>query len=196
MSARLTRRLAGWALAFAAAAAGPAAAQTATAVVDELWQRLATGGYVLLIRHAATVEGFGDPPGYRLDDCATQRNLSDDGRQEARRLGEAFRQHRIPVGEVRSSPWCRCVETARLAFGRSAVWPALGSLFDDRSGEDQQRREILAYTRGYDGGGNLVLVTHNVNIRSLVGVSPRQAEVIVARPGGKHLQLVGRIPPP
>ena len=74
---------------------------------DALWARIAQGGYVLLIRHAATEAGTGDPSGFRIGDCATQRNLSAAGREEARRLGETFRAHGVPVAEVRSSPWCR-----------------------------------------------------------------------------------------
>lgn len=161
-----------------------------------LWDKLKGGGYVVLIRHAATEPGTGDPPGFKLDDCATQRNLSAAGRDEARRLGEAFRRHAIPLGAVRSSPWCRCLETARLAFGRAEPWPALKSLYNDASGEAEQRREVLAEAQRLSGPSNLVLVTHNFNIRSLTGVSPQQAEIVVARSEAGGLRLVGRLPPP
>ena len=165
-----------------------------------LWQSLAKGGYVLLIRHASTEAGSGDPPGFRLDDCGTQRNLSAAGRAEAAALGAAFRAHRVPVGEVRASPWCRCLDTARLAFGTAVTpWPALSSLYKDSRDEVGQRREVIAYARTMLPGSNLVLVTHNFNIRSLVGVSPEQAEVVVARVvsqvDGDQLKLVGRLPP-
>src|SRR5262245_2110217 len=96
---------------------------------EEMWARLARGGQVVLLRHAIPTPGVGDPPSMRLDDCTTQRNLTDDGRAHARRVGEAFRARRIPVEGVRSSPWCRCLETARLAFGQAEVWDALGNLF-------------------------------------------------------------------
>jgi broad specificity phosphatase PhoE len=76
-----------------------------------------------------TDPGAGDPPGMRLDDCATQRNLSAEGRAHARRIGEAFRKMQIPVGRVLSSPWCRCVETAKLAFGGAEVSEPLSNLF-------------------------------------------------------------------
>ena len=102
--------LLGWTLALVLAVPGAAAAS------DQLWALLKGGGQVILIRHAITTPGVGDPPGMRLDDCSTQRNLTDEGRRDARRLGEAFRARGIPVGRVLSSPWCRCLETARLAF--------------------------------------------------------------------------------
>src|SRR5688572_17565050 len=91
-----------------------------TALADEaLWSLLKKGGQVVLMRHAVTTPGVGDPPGFRLDDCSTQRNLTDAGRQDARRVGAAFRARNIVVESVYSSPWCRCVETANLAFGKS-----------------------------------------------------------------------------
>lgn len=207
-SRRTLRQLVLLALLLAVSAAVSGVVVSAHAADDELWRSIAGGGHVLLIRHAATEAGTGDPPGFRLDDCRTQRNLSAAGRAEARRLGEAFRARRVPVTEVRSSPWCRCLETARLAFGGASAWPALSSLYNDSRDEEGRRREVLAYVGSVMGGGepggkrrgNLVLVTHNFNIRSLVGVSPRQAEVIVTRfesgePGGA-LRLVGRIQPP
>lgn len=164
-----------------------------------LWQQISAGGYVLLIRHASTEPGFGDPPEFRLGDCATQRNLSAAGRAESRRLGEAFRRHRVPVAEVRTSPWCRCVDTAMLAFGEATAWDALASLYNDASEEAARRQAVIDEARKFiarDAAGNLVLVTHNFNIRSLVGVSPAQAEAIVTRVTADGLELVGRLPPP
>ena len=78
-----------------------------------LWRRLREGGHVVLMRHAATVPGVGDPQNFKLGVCATQRNLSDGGREDARRIGAAFRERDVPVSEVLSSRWCRCVDTAR-----------------------------------------------------------------------------------
>ena len=100
---------------------------------DPVWDALRGGGLVMLIRHAATEPGLGDPPGFRVEDCATQRNLSEAGRAEARLIGAAFRHRGIPVHRVLSSRWCRCLETGRLAFGRALFlsgktrprWPGL-----------------------------------------------------------------------
>jgi len=163
---------------------------------DALWNQLKQGGYVLLIRHAATELGVGDPPEFRLDDCATQRNLSDAGRAEARRQGEALRGRGVAVAAVRSSQWCRCMETARLAFGRAEPWPALNSLFGNEGKEAEQNRVVLAAAAKLRPPANLALVTHNVNIRSLVGVNPGTAEIVVARPENGRLVAVGRIPAP
>ena len=85
-----------------------------------LWALLGRGGHAVLLRHAVTDTGVGDPPGFRLGVCATQRNLSEQGRSDARRLGEELRARRVPVAGLLSSPWCRCLDTARLAFGRDA----------------------------------------------------------------------------
>src|SRR3954452_15796974 len=85
---------------------------------ENLWGLLKEGGQVVLIRHALTTPGAGDPPGMQLDDCSTQRNLSEEGREHARQLGAAFRARSISVGRVLSSPWCRCMDTAQLAFGK------------------------------------------------------------------------------
>src|SRR5262245_2403480 len=99
--------------------AGVLTAPTAVAADEEVWALLKGGGQVILIRHAITTPGVGDPPGMRVDDCSTQRNLTDEGRRDARRVGETFRTRGLVVDRVLSSPWCRCLETARLAFGRS-----------------------------------------------------------------------------
>jgi broad specificity phosphatase PhoE len=169
---------------------GPARADEA------LWQALRHGGYVILIRHAATEPGIGDPDGFRLGECSTQRNLSAEGRAQAKRLGEVFRARRVAAHEVRSSEWCRCEQTARLAFGRAVPWPALNSLFRDASREAQQTREVIDAVAALQPPRNLVLVTHNFNIRALVGISPSTAEIVIARADGTGLQLVGRIPAP
>ena len=96
---------------------------------DHLWTLLKEGGHVVLVRHAITTPGVGDPQGFKLEDCATQRNLTDEGRADAKRLGEVFRARRVPVDRVLSSPWCRCLETARLAFGAAEVWLPLSNLY-------------------------------------------------------------------
>ena len=111
-----------------------AAAQEDTST---LWAALRAGGHVALVRHGATAGGAGDPPGFRLDDCATQRNLTDKGRAEARRLGEQFRSEDVAVGKLMSSQWCRCQETAALMeLGPVELSPTFNNAFTlrDRSG--------------------------------------------------------------
>ena len=87
---------------------------------------LRKGGVVVVFRHALAPGTF-DPPGMRLGDCSTQRNLSDAGRAQARRIGEWFKERQLQPAAVRSSPWCRCMDSATLAFGTTEVWAALGS---------------------------------------------------------------------
>lgn len=163
---------------------------------DALWARLRDGGLVVMIRHA-TAPGTGDPPGLKLGDCSTQRNLSDEGRAEARRIGEAFRRERVPVTEVRSSEWCRCRDTAELAFGRYTPWPAINSFFGDRSDEPSRTAAVRALAKGVADRGNVVLVTHQVNITAATGVYPASGEMVVLRPaGGDRLEVLGRLKVP
>lgn len=161
-----------------------------------LWDLLRAGGQVVVIRHASTEPGTGDPPGFRLGDCATQRNLSASGREEARRIGAAFRERGVPGGRVLSSRWCRCLETARLAFGAVEPWPPLDSFFDDRSREPEQTRAVRALASERPASGNLILVTHQVNIRALTGIFPAQGEVAVLSPEGDGIfRVAGRLRP-
>jgi broad specificity phosphatase PhoE len=153
----------------------------------DAWRRLREGTYVILIRHAATVAGLGDPPGFRLDDCATQRNLSEAGRADARRLGDRFRAERVPVARVYTSPWCRCRETAMLAFGRAEDWEALSSFFDYPHREPEFTELVKRRIGGYGRrppGGNVVMVTHNVNIAALSKHSVATGEMVLMRPKG------------
>ena len=161
---------------------------------EPLWNLLQSGGQVVLIRHALTTPGVGDPPGMRLDDCSTQRNLSDAGRRHARQVGEAFRARRIVPDRVLTSPWCRCVETARLAFGGAEVWPPLSNLFGRPENRAQQVREMQSLVGERRRGGNLVLVSHGSTISALTGVSPESAEMVVVTPhGGGRFTVAGRV---
>ncbi|SEO53323.1 Phosphohistidine phosphatase SixA [Duganella sp. CF517] len=163
-----------------------------------LWRRLREGGYVVLMRHAATVPGVGDPENFKLGACATQRNLSDRGREDARRVGAAFREREVPVSEVLSSRWCRCVDTAQLAFGRVRPEAMVDSMFNDDDAARQNKvRALRAYLSAHKAPGNLVLVTHDINIRVLVGESLAQGEMVVAlaQPDGT-LKSAGVLPLP
>jgi len=163
---------------------------------QSLWALLQQGGQVIVTRHASTEPGIGDPPGFRLGDCTTQRNLSAAGREEARRIGEAFRARGIPIGRVLSSRWCRCLETARLAFGAVEPWPSLDSFFDDRSREPEQTRAVRARLGERSVSGNLILVTHQVNITALTGISPAQGEMVLLTPQGNGaFRVAGRLRP-
>lgn len=162
------------------------------------WAALRAGDHVVLLRHAATESGIGDPPGFRLDDCRTQRNLSAQGRADARRIGDAFRRQRIPVSEVWSSRWCRCLDTARLAFGKAMPAPMLDSMFGgEQAAADEKIRALRAALARRTDAGNLVLVTHNRNIQALTGVSPASGEMVVVKPDAAGmLQVIGRLDVP
>lgn len=157
---------------------------------EAVWARLKSGGNVVLVRHAVTTPGAGDPPGMRLDDCSTQRNLTDEGRAHARRIGEEWRRRAIPLERTVSSPWCRCLETARLAFGKPEVSDALSNLFGRYENREKQVRALRQFAP--KGKGNLVLVTHGSTIQALTGVSPGTGEMVVLAKG----EVVGRLTVP
>jgi len=162
---------------------------------EPLWGLLQQGGQVILMRHAVTTPGVGDPPGMRLDDCSTQRNLTDEGRRQAREVGAALRAHGVTVTRVLASPWCRCLETARLAFGSAIeASPVIGNLFGRPERQDGQVRAMRELVGGWRGRGALVLVSHGSTIAALTGVHPAPAEMVVVTPQGSGAFVVaGRL---
>jgi phosphohistidine phosphatase SixA len=164
---------------------------------ERVWSLVKSGGQAIFIRHAITTPGVGDPPNMRLADCATQRNLTDAGRSHARRVGEAFRARAIPVERILSSPWCRCLETARLAFGPPEAWSPLGNLFGRPENRAAQVTELQALASERRTGGNIVLVTHGSTISALTGINPDTAEMVVLTPqGGGRFAVAGRLTVP
>ena len=158
-----------------------------------MWSALKTGGHAALIRHAEA-PGFDDPPGFRLDDCSTQRNLSEEGRAQARAIGERFRENGIRNPTVYSSQWCRCMDTARLlGLGEVTPFPGLNSFVRDRSRKERQTAEVMALIRKARGGSPLVLVTHQVNISALAGVGAGSGEIVVVRIDGEDVSVIGSI---
>jgi len=162
---------------------------------DAVWSALRAGGYVALVRHGLTTPGSGDPPGFKLGDCKTQRNLNQEGQDQARKLGEAFRAHNIPLERVLSSPWCRCIETARLAFDATPETSvALSNLFGRHENEAKQIADLRLLVSEFRGSGNLVLVSHGSTISALTEVMPDTAEMVVVKPeGGGKFSVVGRL---
>lgn len=159
------------------------------------WTLLREGGCVLLMRHAQTTPGVGDPPSFTLGDCSTQRNLSEAGREQARKVAAAFLRERVKVDQVRSSAWCRCVDTAMLAFKKNTVWTPLNSFFgtDER---EMSTRDVLDAVQGWQAPRNMALVTHQVNITALTGQNPAMGEILLTRPAsagsGTPLRVVAR----
>jgi broad specificity phosphatase PhoE len=167
---------------------------------DPAWSALKQGGYVVLMRHAQTVAGTGDPPNFKINDCSTQRNLDSIGKAQSQRWGEAFRANRVPLSGVYSSQWCRCVDTASLAFkdlARVDTWPALNSHFDNPQTADLQKQQVLGGLGvRLRAGQNIVLVTHQVNITALTGQFVGMGEALVTRFEGGALRVVQRLPMP
>jgi broad specificity phosphatase PhoE len=161
---------------------------TAPAATESVWEALRQPGAVVIVRHSYAPGAF-DPPDARLEDCSTQRNLDAAGRAQARRIGDAFRQHGVTVGSVLSSPRCRCLETARLAFGKAESWlPLQGALRD----ADVRRRlvaEIQARIAAHRDGPPLVLVTHGSVVTDLTGLDVRMGAFVALRLGadGRHV---------
>jgi 8-oxo-(d)GTP phosphatase len=161
-------------------------------------QALATGGYVILLRHA-TAPGTGDPVGFRLGDCSTQRTLSDAGREQARRIGDALKDADVRIDAVYSSQWCRCRETAELlGLGPVASLPLLNSFFRRPAAEgDVQTQQLRAWLVDQRPKGAIVLVTHQVNITALTGVFPQSGEMVVVRPpADDRPEVIGRLRAP
>jgi len=159
--------------------------------------RQADTHYYVLIRHAIA-PGTGDPANFQLDDCSTQRNLSEEGREQARRTGAAFREQNVTVQQVLSSEWCRCLETAELMdLGPVERFSALNSFFQDRSqGPErvQQLQEFMVNQR--DDIGVTVLVTHFVTISAIAGSGVSSGELVVMQVNeDNEPEVVGQIEP-
>lgn len=157
-----------------------ALAQTAPAAADEAaWSAFAEPGTTALLRHALA-PGTGDPADFVLEDCSTQRNLNETGRDQAGRIGAAIRERGIEVDRVLASQWCRSTETAEL-LGLAEVepYPALNSFFQNRSTRATQTAEIRAFLASLPAGEKAILVTHQVNITALTGVYPRSGELVI-----------------
>ena len=160
------------ALVVAAAAALPSQARTAH-------------GPVLLMRHAQTDPGVGDPPGFVLERCATQRNLSPDGREQARSFGARLAALGLRPTAIRSSRWCRCLHTAdelQRGLGIAGLvaepWPALDSLFDAREREPQQSALLRQRVKALRGPGFELWVSHQVNITAFVGATTQMGQAV------------------
>jgi phosphohistidine phosphatase SixA len=158
---------------------------------------LQQGGHVLVMRHAQTVPGIGDPPNFKIGDCSTQRNLSDAGRDSARALGGQLQKANVKFDMVETSAWCRCVDTAKLVFKTTPqVYAPINSTFNDRSTQPNRTDEVQKHIRSWRGAGNLALVTHMVNIQSLTGEVLGMNEVIVLKPSpteASGFKIIGRL---
>ncbi|MGB5830528.1 MAG: histidine phosphatase family protein [Thiohalocapsa sp.] len=185
-----------WILGLALSVASPGFADGVPADQQRLWNAIKGGGHIVLMRHAEA-PGTGDPSNFEIDDCGTQRNLSDQGRQQARGIGDRFRRNGIHAATVYSSQWCRCLETARLlGLGHVRPHDSLNSFFRVYSEKDQRTAAALELIRAETleaPNRPPVLVTHQVNITALTGLFPASGEMLVIKLSGDGIDTVGRL---
>ncbi len=145
------------------------------------WESAKDGDKIILIRHSIA-PGSGDPPGFKIKDCKTQRNLSQEGVKQSKKIGKLFKKNQIKIDQVLSSQWCRCKDTAKYAFKNYKEFSALNSTFQppyDKNAK-KQIKELKDYIQKWNGNGrNLVLVTHYVIITALTNVAPRSGEIVI-----------------
>ncbi len=157
---------------------------------------LADGRHLGIMRHAIA-PGTGDPSGFRLGDCATQRNLSEEGRAQSRRIGAAVREAGTGEARVFTSQWCRARDTASLlGLAPPEDLPELNSFFAERGEEAARTAALRAWIAAAPPGLPLLLVSHQVNITALTGVFPAPGEIVLLRREGAGLAVAGRVPPP
>lgn len=147
--------------------------RSTVAELASVWRRQ---GGVLLVRHAQTEPGLGDPPEFALGQCRTQRNLSPEGQQASRAMGEWMRSQGLKPDAVRTSQWCRCQDTARLALGQFEDWSALNSTFAGQGNPAAQIQALRERLLALPAGRTEVWVTHQVIMTALTGAYPEMGE--------------------
>ena len=156
-----------------------------------LINQLEDGGKLIFIRHAYA-PGSGDPNNFNLNDCSTQRNLSYDGRKQAKYIGEFFTKNKIKIDKVFSSEWCRCKETALIAFKEFSTKNFLNSFYSQKheKNRDKQIKELNNYVKQFKSKKNLILVTHYVLISDVLNYAPSSGEIVVS---DKNFNIIGSI---
>ena len=149
---------------------------------------LKKGGKIIFIRHAYA-PGGGDPNNFDLNDCNTQRNLNDDGRLQSKKIGDFFKKNKISIEKVYSSEWCRCKETAFIAFRSFETKNFLNSFFSERLAKNRENQveNFNKFINNWNGKGNLIFVTHYVVISEILNYAPASGEIIVS---DKQLKVI------
>mgnify|MGYP001460860347 FL=1 len=157
----------------------------------KLFKQLEDGGKLIFIRHAYA-PGSGDPNNFNLNDCSTQRNLNDEGRKQAEYIGEFFRNKKIKIDKVLSSEWCRCKETAKIAFKNFSTNSFLNSFYSSKftKNKDKQINSLNDYIIKFKSDKNLILVTHYILISEVLNYSPSSGEIVVS---DKNFNMIGSI---
>tara|TARA_Y100000741_G_scaffold288927_1_gene228923 strand:- start:164 stop:715 length:552 start_codon:yes stop_codon:yes gene_type:complete len=162
-------------------------------IAKDLWVEAKEGDKIILIRHALA-PGGGDPPGFKIDDCKTQRNLDKVGIEQSKAIGKLFKKNKIPVDKVLSSQWCRCKDTAKYAFKNYFEFSALNSTFQSSfaKNEPKQLKQLRTFINNWDGdGGNLVLITHYSIITAITDAVPSSGEIVIT---DKKFNVLSTIP--
>ena len=157
---------------------------------ENIINTLKKGGKIVFIRHAYA-PGNGDPKDLNLKDCSTQRNLNHIGIMQSKKIGQFFKKNKIKIDKVLSSEWCRCNDTAKLAFNEYSTFNALNSFYDPRfkNNKDKQISELKDYINNWKSKKNLVLITHFVIISEIFNVSAKSGEIIVS---DKKFNIIAR----
>ena len=145
--------------------------------IDELQK----GGKLIFIRHAYA-PGSGDPDNFDINNCGTQRNLSKSGRIQAKKIGDFFKINKIFISKVYSSEWCRCKETAFIAFKNFETKNFLNSFFSAQfiNNKKNQIVNFEKFIKNWDEDQNIVFVTHYVVISEILNYAPSSGEIIVS----------------
>ena len=146
---------------------------------EQNWKPAQEGNKVILIRHSLA-PGGGDPAGFKINDCKTQRNLNRAGINQSKKIGKLFKKNKVLIDQVLSSQWCRCKDTAKYAFGDYKEFTALNSTFQSPydKNETKQLKELYSFVKKWDGKGkNLVLVTHYSIITAITMLSQVQVKL-------------------
>ena len=159
---------------------------------EQNWKPAQDGDKIILIRHAKA-PGGGDPEGFKIKDCKTQRNLDEFGINQSKKIGKLFKEKKIKIDQVLSSQWCRCKDTAKYAFKNYFEFPALNSTFQSSfaKNEPKQLKQLQTFVNNWDGdGGNLVLITHYSIITAVTDAVPSSGEIVVT---DKNFRVIGTI---
>ena len=159
---------------------------------EQAWNLAEEGDKIILIRHSLA-PGGGDPPGFKIDDCKTQRNLNRKGINQSKKIGKLFKKNKVPIDQVLTSQWCRCKDTAKYAFGNFKEFTALNSTFQSpyNKNEPKQLKELYNFVKKWDGKGkNLVLVTHYSIITAVTNAVPSSGEIVIT---DKNFEVLGTI---
>ena len=162
---------------------------------DINWSIAQEGDKIILIRHASA-PGGGDPDGFKINDCKTQRNLDSKGIDQSIKIGELFKKKSIPVDKVLSSQWCRCKDTARYAFENFKEFSALNSTFQSPfdKNEKKQINQIKEYVKNWNGKGkNLIMVTHYSIITKITNATPSSGEIVIVDKNFKVLERISTL---